>query len=188
MGWPPSSGGSPGDTPPVKVGGVRVLIWGFIHFICAVFAAIGVALIATGLRDIWRAARTRRWPTAPGNVVSAEELQHQRPVPEGEGGGTRIHYEARIHYEYNVGRIHIGSTVVRLGPTETSSEQQAQATLSRYLPGQTVQVAYNPEDPTESVLEPGLHPLDFTRLGVGLVFLVLAFSMALIARWFAARL
>jgi hypothetical protein len=164
------------------------LLWGFIHFICAVFAAIGVALLVAGLRDAWRAARTRRWPTVPGTVVSAEELQHQRKMPEEAGGGTRIHYEARVHYEYNVGRVHIGSTVVRLGPTETSSEQQVQATLSRYLPGQTVQVAYNLKDPTESVLETGLRPLDFTRSAIGLILLVLAISMELIARWFAARL
>jgi hypothetical protein len=159
-----------------------------IHFICAVFAAVGLVLLVAGLRDAWRAARTRSWPRAPGKVVSAEELQHQRQLSEEAGGGTRIHYEARVHYEYNVGRVHIGSTVIRLGPTETSNEQQVQATLARYLPGQTVQVAYNPQDPTESVLEPGLHPLDFTRAAVGGILLVLAIAMELIARWFAARL
>jgi hypothetical protein len=164
------------------------LIWGFIHLLCALFAAVGVALLVAGLRDVWRAARSRRWPTASGAVVSAEELQHQRQLPDEAGGGTRIHYEARIHYEYTVGRVHIGSTVVRLGPTETSNEAKVQATLARYLPGQTVQVAYNPGDPTESVLEPGLHPLDFSRALVGLILLVLAGSIELIARWFAARL
>jgi hypothetical protein len=164
------------------------LLWVFIHLICAVFAAVGVGLLGVGLRDAWRAARTRRWPTASGVIVSAEELQHRRELPAESGGGSRIHYEARIHYEYTVGRIHIGSTVVRLGPTETSSEVGVQSTLARYLPGQKVQVAYNPEDPTESVLEPGLHPLDFTRALVGVILLVLAGSMELIARWFAARL
>jgi hypothetical protein len=164
------------------------LLWIIIHFICAVFAAVGLALLVAGLRDAARAARTRRWPRAEGKVVSAEELQRERQLPEESGGGTRTHYEARIHYEYTVGRVHIGSTVVRLGPTETSNEKQVQATLARYLPGQTVQVAYNPKDPTESVLEPGLHALDFTRALVGLILLVLAFSMELIARWFAARL
>jgi len=164
------------------------LLWGFIHFICAVFAAVGVGLIVAGLRDAWKSSRTRKWPRAEGTVVSAEELQHQRQLPQESGGGTRIHYEARIHYEYSVGRVHIGSTVVRLGPTETSNEKQVQATLARYLPGQTVQVAYNPKDPTESVLETGLRPLDFTRSVVGVILLVLAFSLELIARWFAARL
>jgi hypothetical protein len=164
------------------------LLWIVIHFFCAVFAAVGLALLVAGLRDAWKSSRTRKWPRAPGTVVSAEELQHERSVPEESGGGTRIHYEARIHYEYSVGRVHIGSTVVRLGPTETSSEKQVQATLARYLPGQTVQVAYNPKDPTESVLETGLHPLDFTRSLVGVILLVLAFGMEFIARWFAARL
>lgn len=164
------------------------LIWILIHFFCAVFAAVGVGLLVAGLRDAWKSSRTQKWPRAQGTVVSTEELQHQRPVPEESGGGTRIHYEARIHYEYSVGRVHIGSTVVRLGPTETSNEKQVQATLARYLPGQTVQVAYNPQDPTESVLETGLHPLDFTRAIIGVILLVLAFSMELIARWFAVRL
>jgi hypothetical protein len=164
------------------------LLWIVIHFICAVFAAVGVGLLVAGLRDVWKSSRTRKWPRAPGTVVSTEELQHERPMPEEAGGGTRIHYEARIHYEYSVGRVHIGSTVLRLGPTETSSEKQVQATLARYLPGQTVQVAYNPKDPTESVLETGLHPLDFTRSIIGVILLVLAFSMEFIARWFAARL
>ncbi|MFL5345297.1 MAG: DUF3592 domain-containing protein [Hyalangium sp.] len=164
------------------------LVWGVIHFICAVLAAVGVGLLVAGLRDAWRAARTQRWPTASGTVVSAEELQHRRELPAEAGGGSRIHYEARVHYEYLVGRVHIGSTVIRLGPTESSSEAGVQSTLARYLPGQQVRVAYNPQDPTESVLEPGLHPLDFTRSVVGGVLLVLAFSVELIARWFAARL
>ncbi|WP_224248583.1 DUF3592 domain-containing protein [Hyalangium gracile] len=164
------------------------ILWILIHVICAVFGAVGLALLVAGLRDAWRSARTRRWPTAPGTVVSAEELQHSRQMPEEAGGGSRIHYEARIHYEYSVGRVHIGSTVVRLGPTETSNEAGVQSTLARYLPGQQVRVYYNPGDPTESVLEPGLHPLDFSRALVGLILLVVAFGMHLVARWFAARL
>jgi hypothetical protein len=167
---------------------VRTLLWGLIHLFCALFAAVGLAMLVAGLRDVWRAARTQKWPTASGTVVSTEELQHLRQQPEEAGGGSRIHYEARIHYEYSVGRVHIGSTVVRLGPTETSNEATAQSTLARYLPGQQVQVAYNPKDPTDSVLEPGLHPLDFTRTWLGIILLVLAFSLEFIARWFAARL
>jgi hypothetical protein len=164
------------------------VLWVVLHIFCAVFAAVGLGLLVAGLHDAWKSSRTRQWPRAEGKVVSAEELQHQRQLPEDVGGGTRIHYEARIHYEYSVGRVHIGSTVVRLGPTETSNERHVQSTLARYLPGQTVQVAYNPKDPTESVLETGLRPLDFTRAVVGVILLVLAFSMEFVARWFSARL
>ncbi|WP_224363774.1 DUF3592 domain-containing protein [Hyalangium versicolor] len=163
------------------------LLWGVLHFICAVFAVTGIAFLVAGLKDAWKAARTRSWPTAPGIIVSAEELQHSRQMPAEAGGGSRIHYEARIHYEYTVGRVHIGSTVVRLGPTESTHEVGVQSTLARYLPGQQVRVSYNPGDPTDSVLEPGLRPLDFTRAIVGLVLLGVAVSMELVARWFAAK-
>lgn len=164
------------------------LLWGFIHFVCAVFAVVGVALLAVGLKDVWRAARSRRWPTAPGKVISTEELQHRRPVPAEAGGGTRLHYEPHVHYEYTVGQVLIGSTHLRLGPTESSSEARAQVVLARYPPGTPVQVAYNPKDPTESVLEPGARPVDFARAGVGAFFVGMAFFVQFIARWFAARL
>jgi hypothetical protein len=164
------------------------VLWGFVYFICAVFAAMGVAFLAVGLRDVWKAARSKSWPQVAGKVVSAEQLQHQRELPQEAGGGTRLHYEARIHYEYTVGRVHIGSSVVRLGPTESSSEEQAQSTLARYLPGQPIQVSYNPRDPTESLLEPGANPGVFIRAVVGGILLILAFSLPFIARWFAARL
>lgn len=166
---------------------MRVL-WIFIHFICAVFAVVGVALLVAGLRDVWRAARSRRWPTAPGKVISAEELQRERKLPEEAGGGTRIHYEAHVHYEYTVGRVLIGSTVLSMGPSESSSEARAQAILARYPPGKVLQVSYNPQDPTESVLEPGASPVNFVRAGMGVFFLLLAFAVHFIARWFIARL
>src|SRR5436309_1439414 len=95
---------------------------GFLHLICALFAAVGLALLVVGLRDIWQSVRTRGWPTALGTIVSAEELRHRRRIFAGSGDDSRIHYDARIHYEYSVGRVHIGSTVVRVGPTETSDE------------------------------------------------------------------
>jgi hypothetical protein len=155
---------------------VRVF-WIFIHFICAVFAVVGVALLAAGIKDAWRAARSRRWPTAPGKVISTEEFQHRRSMPEEAGGGTRIHYEAHVHYEYTVGRVLIGSTVLSLGPNESSSEARAQAILARYPPGQLIQVAYNPKDPTESLLEPGAHPTNFIRAGMGVFFLGLVFAV-----------
>ena len=166
---------------------MRVL-WIFIHFICAVFAVVGVALLVAGLRDVWRAARSRRWPTAPGKVISAEELQRERKLPEEAGGGSRIHYEAHVHYEYTVGRILIGSTVLSMGPSESSSEARAQAILARYPPGKALQVSYNPQDPTESVLEPGASPVNFVRAGMGVFFLLLVFAVHFIARWFLARL
>jgi hypothetical protein len=164
------------------------VLWTIINLFCALFAVIGVALFAVGLKDVWRAARSRRWPTAPGKVISAEEVQHERKLPEEAGGGTRIHYDALVNYEYTVGKVLIGSTVLRMGLTETSSEARAQKILARYAPGQALQVSYNPQDPTESVLEPGASPVNFVRAGMGLIFLVIAFSAQLIARWFAARL
>jgi len=164
------------------------LLWGFLHVLCALIAAVGVVFLGAGLKQLWRASRTQRWPTAPGKVISTDELMHLRKVPEGEGGGSRLLYEAQVHYEYTVGRVLIGSTRVRVTPSETSSEARSQATLARYPPGQELRVFYNPEDPTESVLEPGAHPLDFVRAGVGGTLVFVAGAAPLIARWFAARL
>lgn len=162
-------------------------LWVFIHSFCALFAVLGVVLLAVGLRDALRAARTRRWPTTAGTVVSTEVVPHRRTVETASGSQLQIHYEARVHYEYTLGHTHVGSSVLRLNALETSSEAHAQAVLSRYPPGQAVQVSYSPVDPTDSVLEPGAHPADFIRCAIGVVFLLVAGGIELAARWFLSR-
>lgn len=163
-------------------------LWLFIHGLCALFAVLGVVLIGAGLRDMVRASRSRRWPTTPGAVTSTELVQHPRTLETASGTRRQIHYEARVHYEYAVGHTHVGASVLSLSAPETSSQARAQAVLARYPQGHAVQVSYNPADPTQSVLEPGVHAVDFVRALVGVVFLLVAGGMELAARWLLSRL
>ncbi|MCP3168789.1 DUF3592 domain-containing protein [Myxococcus qinghaiensis] len=163
---------------------MRVL-WGIISIICALLAAAGFVFVFAGLKDVLRALHSRRWPTVPGTVLSAEEVEHRLPVP----GQTepRVHYEARVQYEYSVGRVLVGTATLRVDPAARTNPDDAQATLRRYPPGQAVRVAYNPEDPTDAVLEPGAHAPSFVRLVVGLGLVGVGICIPFITRWFMAR-
>ncbi|AKF84762.1 hypothetical protein MFUL124B02_04180 [Myxococcus fulvus 124B02] len=154
--------------------------------IAALLAAVGVLFVVAGIKDVLRATRTRRWPTAPGTIRSAEEFERRLPAPP--MAEPRVFYEAVIEYEYTVGRVLVGTTALRVDPAAYTNPEHAQSILRRYPPGQAVRVAYNPADPTDAVLEPGAHAPSFVRLGVGLGLVALGACMPLVARWFAARL
>ncbi|MCE9673002.1 DUF3592 domain-containing protein [Myxococcus stipitatus] len=164
---------------------MRVL-WVVVSIICALLAAVGVVFLVAGVKDLLRALRSRRWPTVPGTVLSAEEVEHRLPVPGQQE--PRVHYEARVRYEYTVGRVLVGTASLRLSPEVRTNPASAQATLRRYQPGQQVWVAYNPADPTDAVLEPGPQALSFVRGVIGLGLLGVAAVIPPIARWFLARL
>jgi hypothetical protein len=163
------------------------LVWVLLSFFCAVFATVGLGLLIAGLNDLRRARRSRNWPTTPATLVSAELVQRSQPASR-ESGGSRPYFELLLQFQYTVGQPLQGSSHVRLPPTESGGEEQARAALARYPAGKTLDVAYNPENPSETVLEPGVHGTSFTRGLVGITFLVLAGVIPFIARWFLARL
>ncbi len=162
------------------------VLWGIVYLLCTALGLAGLVLGLAGVRDVRRAVRSRDWPTVPGRVISSELIRHERPAPQGMES-TRAWYEARVHYEYAPDRVRIGSSSVRLEPSERRSEPDARAALERYRPGTEVQVAYNPGEPTESLLEPGLHPTSFARAAMGGGLLVVAVVLPLAVHWFLAR-
>jgi hypothetical protein len=74
-----------------------------------------------------------------------------------------------VTYGYEVAGARYTGTKVSIGQMSSSSEY-AQGILNRYPVGQKVSVHYAPGDPSEAVLETGIHGGTWICLGVGTVF------------------
>lgn len=118
---------------------------------------IGALLVAGGwftafslgkpLRD--RAAASINWPTTEGRITRS---QLERSKKEG-----RTMYSADVAYEYVLDGKTFGGDRVWFGDNARSSDPTAwKRAVERYPMGSGVQVHYDPDDPQESVLEPGL--------------------------------
>lgn len=112
---------------------------------------IGTSGAVVGSVALWQARRgstSAGWPRVIGNVISSEA-----PMSPATDDGPAS--SAYVRYRYEVGGREYRGDRLRFGSMFGSSDLGAQSDVLDYRPGRTVQVAYNPDDPSDSVLEPG---------------------------------
>ena len=130
--------------------------------------SISVALVAA-----WRQAReSTGWPKAPGRMLSGT-IDHPTHRPRD--------YTLQFRYEFTVdGRRHEGTQINAGDVMDTGRFAELQ---DRYAAGRMVSVAYDPSEPSRSVLEPGVTP------GHRFLFLVppVLYGMAALFGWAAWR-
>ncbi|MBV9882837.1 MAG: DUF3592 domain-containing protein [Sphingomonadaceae bacterium] len=114
-------------------------------------------------------AAAERWLSAPGKIVAADAVLR---------GGTQTYnrysyYSPAVRYTYVVnGREREGNRL-RFGMPSAKTRGGIEKMLKPYPVGATVQVRYNPDNPDDSVLEPGKvgANLLIAAIGCGLLFL-----------------
>lgn len=129
-----------------------------------VFVAFACGFFLMALWHLLNALESRKWPVAPGVVTSA--LVKEDRTNEG------VTWWPEVWYRFTVdGEEHAGNRGFFGGST---GQAFASRLVKKYPIGTPVQVHYNPENPKESVLEPGVKwPLVATMLVI-LVFLAIA--------------
>lgn len=122
-------------------------------------APMVLVLFAMGLfaafigRAIGKQARAaRRWPVAEGLVLSSDVETYRSRTKHGR---TMTMYRANVVYAYEVeGHRYGGSRVGLGGVVGASSPKWAEREVAKYQPKSPVRVHFNPENHSESVLEP----------------------------------
>lgn len=93
---------------------------------------------------------TLKWPYAPGRIVSAGVQKYR----EGGVGARGPMYRSKVVYKYQVAGNNYKSDQVSLGMvTSWNSAMAAGKATSKYKAGDAIQVYYNPDKPSEAVLE-----------------------------------
>ena len=129
---------------------------------CSLFIVIGLVAVGVGVWLLIKSIRAEHWPVTDGIIQSSEMKSHQ-----GSKGGTT--YSAEVTYTYQVAGTGYTGNKVSIGQMSSSSEY-AQGILNRYPVGKKVSVHYLPGDPSDAVLETGIHGGTWICLGVGTVF------------------
>lgn len=138
------------------------------------FIVAGALMSFFGVRQFMQAKASAAWPTVTG-VITVAELGKQM----GNERDESTTYSADISYDYLVNDRSYVNGAVSFDGVKSSDPATARRILKRYPVGKQVAVYYNPNDPQDAVLEPGLHggswflPLFgalFVAVGVGLFF------------------
>jgi hypothetical protein len=92
------------------------------------------------------------FPTTPGRITRSELRIHH-------GEGTS--YEADLEYAYEVAGVGYVANRYSYGMTNNSSRRHAEKIVAAHPVDSRVDVSYNPADPNDALLRPGLEAMDF---------------------------
>jgi len=140
-----------------------------------VLLVLGIYLVVFSLRSKKKAEESQNWPGTPGTVTLAEV---KRSVNRDEDGNESYDYFPKVEYTYLVGgetltgkRLAFGGILAQKNPASV------QKTLERYPVGGQVTVYYDPNKPSDAVLERQAGGLKWGLI-IGIICLVLSLCIA----------
>ena len=134
----------------------------FAIILSAVMLILGLYHTDRGISAIWAAANSPHWPTATALIEGAQvKRQH----------GRMEFFSPLIDYAFLVNGRKFLSSEVAPGIDSYFSRDSALAVVRKYPVDSNATVYYNPNDPSESLLEPGMTLRSWQRLVYGTLFL-----------------
>ena len=110
-----------------------------------------VCSVATNVTSgVTHSLASQRWPRVSARVVESSVYEDGRDVAR--------RWEPDVVYQYTIGNQTFTSRRIRFLMSPIYQEEQASKISALYRQGRVVQVAYDPSNPSESVLQPGLPP------------------------------
>jgi hypothetical protein len=139
-----------------------------LRFIALGFVTVGILQFAWSTYSWYEALQTTRWPTTTGTISFAKVVEVSG------GGGTG--YVPTVTYTYEVrGVSYLGKKIHVLDGSDMPS--RAQQTIREFGTNSTVQVFFDPDDPSNALLKPGLYLDLFLWLALSLFAIGIGGSM-----------
>ncbi len=134
----------------------------FIRKLAAGFLAGGIVICAWGIWTIVKAKKSADWPSVKGTLISSSIRSNIKTA-------SSDSYEAKILYSYTVnGKTYTGKRVC-YGDFGIRTRSRAEKIIAHYPEGKNVRVFYDPDDPKEGILEPGITRESFGFFGIGVI-------------------
>jgi hypothetical protein len=150
-------------------------------FVCGGFfflltLAIGAGLLVYSANSKKKAGASQLWPGAPGTVTVSEVRQSSSTDDDGH---ITFSYYPRVEYTYTAaGQSYTSKQVAFGGERGYGSPDRARQDLAKYPAGSAVTAYYNPEKPSEAVLERAAGSGAKTAKTMGIIVLVMSFCIA----------
>ncbi|MCC5932309.1 MAG: DUF3592 domain-containing protein [Cyclobacteriaceae bacterium] len=111
------------------------------------------------------------WPATKGIILDIEEYKYYRSI------GEREKIVFILLYSYEVDGIEYRSDRLNPGLFKVANNQNLEYYSKIYIPGNEVNVYYDPKNPSESALETGYHWTDWFLAVFGAFFLIFAYTL-----------
>lgn len=127
------------------------------------FLLVGTLFSVKSLYLILNAYKSKSWPTVNGIIVSSEI--EQKSVMD----SHRKQYRLKIFYYYYVNNEKYESERISFSEKSYPTKIKAQEQLDKYTKNSNIKVFYNPQNPTQSVIEPGWDWQNWGSIIIGVI-------------------
>ena len=126
--------------------------------------------------NVYKDINTKHWPSVMGKIMSSTIKEDYNYIVNGDTNekGTGYYYEITYNYSIN-DKIYTGTNIDRYG-YKTSIKKNILEIVEKYYIGLDVIVYYNPTNPGDSLLEPGIKEVIIITMS----FLVLSITIFII--------
>jgi uncharacterized protein DUF3592 len=128
-----------------------------------IFASVGAGMVTWSVLTLVESVGSHRWQTTEGVIIASRV--HEEPGVEG------LTYRPKVLYRYSVnGSEHVASRTKFGDGVSLSWSSPARQIVRTYPVGTAVTVHYNPADPADAVLEPGVNGWILSEIAFGVMF------------------
>jgi hypothetical protein len=111
-------------------------------------------------------SRTKRFVVTVGQVLQSQPVEQTRS----KGSKTYVVYDLKFEYAYNVNGRHFISNRIRYGNVPSENRAWSETFARTFTAGTNLNVFYNPNNPTESVISAGIRGSDIVSFWVAGAF------------------
>jgi hypothetical protein len=149
------------------------------------FLLIGAVTLYFGCANLLQAQASMSWPITQGTIEQSIVKAGSSSV---RTGSLRTTFRAKVDYRFTVGAVSFLGHRVTFGDFGSSDRSHPDDIAAKYPPGSSVVIHYDPDDPEESVIDPGIKLHTWFEPGAGLIFLLSGLLMAIfLPKAFRAR-
>ncbi len=132
-----------------------ILAWSILGLSGIFFVILGLISLQKTVFDEIQGLKAKSWPKTKGIVERTWIDVEDNTTGYGDSPGY-MSYTPHILYQFEVGGILHQSDRIRTYPIAYGVEGAAKRLVSKYFAGKHVTVYYNPDNPKQSILEPGI--------------------------------
>lgn len=150
-----------------------------LGFFGVVFLLFGLIFFSMTISTVNKGKESENWYETTGVITSSKlEIEEETDYdPETDHPYTYYTYTPKIEYNYTVNGVNYSGNKISFEIVSATNYDWAQNKVNLYYKGKNVTVYYNPENPSESVLEKGFpgYPLFPTVLCIIFIIIGLGF-------------
>lgn len=129
----------------------------------SIFLIIGLVVSTIGFREMKEAKVSTKWPTTSGVILESK-------VDSRSDSDSGTSYHAEVLYQFEMDGAKIQGNRISFGEVGTGDASDASRVVNRFPKDTEVTIYYDPKDPFNAVLEPGIQTGTWFLPVFGLVF------------------